>query len=305
MTIRQTQVSPSEIKRCYICDGTNFSPVVDLGTTPLADDFLTEDRLAEPETYYPLKVVVCYVCGLVQLTHTVSRTKLYPADYPYLSSTTETGRQHYYDMASSIVDRFNLTGLAIDIGSNVGVLLEGFQKKGMGVLGIEPVGPIAQRATLAGIPTISQFFDTNLAHDITQCFERASVITGTNVVAHIAHLRGLAEGIHTLLAPGGVFVFEAPYLINLIEGMAYDTIYHEHLSYLSINPVQYLLRNYGLEVFDVEPQSSSGALRADFGAALDAAHVPAVVQCPGCLASPDGRRRRRQGARRRGRGRHE
>lgn len=252
-----------KIDKCRICGGTDLRPVLDLGYTPLADDFLTAERLNEPEIYYPLRVVVCGdpTCRLVQLDYTVDRSTLYSPDYPYLSSTTVTGRAHYEAMAASIVTRFDTHGkLAVDIGSNVGVLLGGFRKAGnMQVLGVEPVKPIAERASASGIPTIHEFFSEQLADEILQ-FESsdAAVITGTNVVAHIHDLHDLARGIRHLLAPKGVFVFEAPHLDALIAKHAYDTIYHEHLSYLTALPINRLFAAYGMRVFDIEPQPIHG-----------------------------------------------
>lgn len=274
------------LTRCRICRGDRLHTVLDLGHTPLADDFLVASRLNESETVYPLRVVVCEDCRLVQLSYTVDRTTLYSADYPYLSSTTATGRAHYQTMASRIVDRFSTHGeLAVDIGSNVGVLLDGFAKAGsMRVLGVEPVPPIAQIANLSGIETIAAFFSQRLAADIVASRGRASVITGTNVVAHIHDLHDLAQGIRTLLAPQGVFVFEAPYLGDLIDQCAYDTIYHEHLSYLALNPVNRLMNLYGLEVFDVEWQPIHGgtlryfiAARGDYSV-LNAVRARAVQE---------------------------
>lgn len=253
---------------CRICNGSSFTQVLDLGSTPLADDFLTAERLNEPETYYPLRVVLCAECHLAQLTYTVPREQLYGPEYPYVSSTTETGRAHYQAMALSIVQRFNLNGgLAVDIGSNVGVLLDGFWRCGMQVLGIEPVQKIADAASLAGINTLATFFSADVARSIVAGRKRALVVTATNVVAHIDDLHDLAAGIAELLAPGGIFVFEAPYLGDLIEQRAYDTIYHEHLSYLSIEPVMRLLSVHGLELFDVERQSIHGGTLRYFVAA--------------------------------------
>lgn len=268
-----------KLTNCRVCRGTAFSQILDLGHTPLADDFLTPERLHEPETHFPLRVVECDACRLVQLDYTVDRSTLYSPDYPYLSSTTITGRAHYHGMASRIVHRFSTWGeLAVDIGSNVGVLLGGFRQQGsMRVLGIEPVPPIARMANLAGIDTISSFFSSDLATDIVKSRGRAFVITGTNVVAHIHDLHDLARGISILLAPRGVFVFEAPYLLDLVSQGAYDTIYHEHLSYLSVSPVNRLFHLYGMEVIDVEPQPIHGGTLRYFVAARGDYPVSTVV----------------------------
>lgn len=267
--------------QCRICRGTDFFPVLDLGSTPLADDFLTLADLQLPETYYPLVVVACASprCSLVQLTYTVPREVLYSPSYPYVSSTTETGRRHYHAMAVDIIERLGLQGggLAVDIGSNVGVLLEGFKSRDMRVLGIEPVDRIAQIALDSGIPTCTGFFTQTLASTIVGDHGQASVVTGTNVVAHIDDLHDLAAGIKTLLAPGGVFVFEAPYLRDMLDGLAYDTIYHEHLSYLAVTPISHLFEQYNMEVFDVQWQPIHGGTLRYYIAAKGEHEVQPVV----------------------------
>lgn len=252
-------MSARKIDQCRICGSPNLSsPILDLGYTPLADSFL--HTLDEPETTYPLVVVRCPVCQLVQLTHTVDRSLLYNSDYPYVSSTTATGRRHYDAMGRDIVERFGFDAgsLAVDIGSNVGVLLQAFQSAGLKPLGIEPVARIAAIANQNGLETINEFFSGRLVGSIVKLCGQASLVTGTNVIAHIDHLGELAVGIRHLLAPDGVFVFEAPYLPDLVGSLAYDTIYHEHLSYLAAYPVSYLMRLHSLELFDIEAQSIHG-----------------------------------------------
>lgn len=244
---------------CRVCQSTKFTDILDLGMTPHADDFLTEARLEEPETYYPLKLILCDQCSLAQLSYVVPRETLYSANYPYVSSTTDTGVAHYVEMAQQIVTEFGQPGdLAIDIGSNVGVLLQGFRECQLKVLGIEPVPNIAQQANLRGIETINEFFSAQLAVEVTRHRGFAKIVTGTNVVAHIDDLYDLARGIDALLDYKGVFVFEAPYFGDLVEKLEYDTIYHEHLSYLSLRPVMQLFEQFALEVFDVRRQSIHG-----------------------------------------------
>lgn len=266
--------------RCRICLGSDFEDVVDLGETPFADAFLTAEQLTQSEIRMPLHVVVCRDCQLVQLTLTAPRELLYQGDYPYVSSTTTMGVNHYHQMARDIVGRFNLTrgSLAVDIGSNVGVLASGFQRLGLDVQGVEPASKIAEMANISGIPTLNDFFSTEVAENIADQLGLAAVITGTNVVAHIDDLHDLMDGVRTLLAPKGVFVFEAPYLGRLLEQCAYDTIYHEHLSYLAIRPVQFLCERYGLEVFDVEEQVIHGGTLRYFIATKGAYPVSTLVR---------------------------
>lgn len=263
---------------CRACRATSFKKILDLGATPPADAFLSKAQLAEPETYYPLVIVLCERCGLVQLNYTVPREQLYPNDYPYVSSTTETGRRHYREMASGICDRFDVRdGLAVDIGSNVGVLLDGFKQVGLRVLGIEPVPKIARMASMRGIETINEFFSEQLASEIIASRGNATVITGTNVIAHIDDLYDLGRGIQKLLAPNGLFVFEAPYLGDLIEKLEYDTVYHEHLSYLSLQPMMLLFGAFNLQLVHVERYAIHGGTLRYYFAHLGAYTVDESV----------------------------
>jgi len=233
---------------------------LDLGLTPFADDFVSVGRLNLSETYYPLRVIACMNCGLVQLSYVAPREQLYGEEYPYISSTTAAGVMHYRRMADEVYKRVHPPqgALAVDIGSNVGVLLDGFKDCGQRVLGIEPVPHIARTANLRGIETINEFFSARLAAEVVSKVGRAHVVTGTNVVAHIDNLFDLASGIRALLSPEGMFVFEAPYLGDLLDNVEYDTVYHEHLSYLSLRPVQRLFERSEMEVVDVEPQGIHG-----------------------------------------------
>ena len=246
--------------RCRICHSEELIKFLDLGFTPPADDFLSVDRLNEPETWYPLDVYICNVCSLVQLGHVVPPDILFQKDYPYESSTTSTGVQHFHSFAETVFLRFGLqlNDLVIDIGSNVGVLLEGFKKMGADVLGVDPAPNICDIAISRGINTINNFFDYDLAVDILKSNKKAKIITGTNVVAHIDDIHSLVRAIDLLLDEKGVFIFEAPYLVDLIDNLEYDTIYHEHLSYLSIKPMDILFHKYGMEIFDVEKVNIHG-----------------------------------------------
>lgn len=233
---------------------------LDLGFTPPADQFLRKDQINEPETYYPLRVVSCRDCGLIQLSHVVSPEVLYRHDYPYESSITMTGRLHWAEFAKSVTKRFalSLNDLVIDIGSNVGVLLEEFKSNGTRVLGVDPASNIVRIAEKRGIETMCEFFNIDVAQQILNEKGPASVITGTNVVAHIDDLDSMVRAISLLLKPGGIFIFEAPYFVNLINSLQYDTIYHEHLSYLSVKPLVKFFRRFNMEIFDIEQRDIHG-----------------------------------------------
>ncbi|MBM3590930.1 MAG: class I SAM-dependent methyltransferase, partial [Alphaproteobacteria bacterium] len=243
-----------KIKYCRICKGANLSPYLNLGFTPPADSFIREQGLSQPEVYYPLEVCLCEDCGISQLTYTVPPDVLYQHDYPYESSITRAGRAHFLNFASSVVSKFNLKAenLVIDIGSNVGVLLEGFKINGCRTLGIEPSANIAATAIGRKIETINDFISTKLAFDTVSKYGKASVITATNVFAHIDDLDDLVRAIDILLDENGVFIIEAPHFLKLIKNLEYDTIYHEHLLYVSIGPLGKLFNRFNFEVFDVE-----------------------------------------------------
>lgn len=248
-------------KVCRICRSENLTKFLDLGFTPLADDFLPPHRLQEPEVYYPLDVFICHDCSLVQLGYVVPPEILFQRDYPYASSTTATGREHFYSFAEEVCLRSDLdpSDLVIDIGSNVGVLLRGFKNRGVSnVLGIEPAESICQIARNDSIETINEFLSEELALEIVKTKGQAKIVTGTNVVAHINDHHALVRALDILLAEKGVFIFEAPYLVTLIDNLEYDTIYHEHLSYLSVKPMTKLFRQFGMEILDVKEVSIHG-----------------------------------------------
>lgn len=245
---------------CRVCSSTKLRKFLDLGFTPLADSFLRLEQLLEPETHYPLQVAQCEDCGLAQLTHVVSPEVLYRHDYPYESSITQAGIKHWGEFAATVARSLNLgpSDLVVDIGSNVGVLLECFRNNGTRVLGVDPASNIVRIAEKRGIETWDEFFGPNVADRILKEKGSASVITGTNVFAHIDNLRNFMSAVDTLLATKGVFIFEAPHFGNLISHLEYDTIYHEHLSYLSLRPMLPFFDQFDMEVFDVQERDIHG-----------------------------------------------
>lgn len=242
------------IKFCRICGGAHFEPYLNLGATPAADSFVTDDDLGQEDPSYPLEVCLCSTCGISQLSYTVPPEVLYKYDYPYESSTTQTGRAHFLNLAKTVVEKFKLepNDLVIDVGSNVGVLLDGFKKQGCRTIGIEPSGNIAEKALERGIQTINEFISPSLAARIVADNSQASVVCITNVFAHIHDLDGFMEAVNILLTDVGALVIEAPHFLQLINHLEYDTVYHEHLLYVSVRPLNYLFNRYGFEVFDVE-----------------------------------------------------
>ena len=242
------------LKSCRICKGNNFSSYLNLGHTPAADSFIRKQGLSQPEVQYPLEVVMCDDCGISQLSYTVPPDILYQQDYPYESSTTLAGRKHFFSFAKSVVGRFKLgpDDLAIDIGSNVGVLLDGFKDQGCKILGIEPSANISATALGNGIETINDFISPQLASQVVASHGQASVVTTTNVFAHIDDLDEFMVAIDTLLNNKGVFIIEAPHFLKLVKNLEYDTIYHEHLIYVSLRPLNKLFSRFGFEMIDAE-----------------------------------------------------
>jgi len=236
-----------------MCQSPDLERYLDLGLTPLADEFRTREQAAAPQVVYPLEVYLCVRCGLSQLGLLVAPELLYQQDYPYESSTTQAGRRHFTAFAHSVAQRFGLgaNDLAVDIGSNVGVLVKGFLDAGVRGLGVDPAPNIVERARAQGIDTICDFFGPATADTILAQYGPAAVITGTNVFAHIHDLDPFMDAVSRLLSPHGVFIIEAPHFLQLVRNLEYDTIYHEHVSYLSIKPMTAFFQRHGLEVFDV------------------------------------------------------
>ncbi len=239
---------------CRMCTSPDLKPVLDLGHQPHSDSFPTREQLDDAQVSYPLRLVACSACGLLQIDYLVDPKILYQEDYLYVSSTTATGKKHYTEMAESIVRLFHLgpESLVIDIGSNVGVLLGAFRTQGPRVLGVDPAKIPVRQARTNGIDTVEDFFTSKVARRIKKKYGVASVITGTNVFAHLHELDDAVSGMKTLLAKDGVVIVEAPHALTMINNLEYDTIYHQHVSYLSVRPMGSYLKRMGLELFRVE-----------------------------------------------------
>jgi len=237
-----------------MCSSSNLYKFLDLGFMPPADQFRRKDQMKEQEIHYPLEVCMCEECGLAQLTYVVSPEILYRNDYPYESSTTKTGHSHWESFAAAVVGKFSLgkQDLVVDIGSNVGVLLEAFKNNGVNVQGVDPAANIVMLAQKRGIDTICDFFNDESVAKILKSKGKASIITGTNVFAHIHDLHLLMVNVKRLLKVKGVFILEAPYFVNLIKTIQYDTIYHEHLSYLSVKPLIGFFAQHNMEMIDIQ-----------------------------------------------------
>lgn len=243
-----------------MCKGTNLMPFLDLGHTPPADQFLRREQLREPEMYYPLEVLLCNGCGLAQLSHVVSPEILYRHDYPYEASVTKTGQHHWAEFARTASEMLKLgaNDLVVDVGSNVGVLLEAFRNNGTRILGVDPASNIVRLAERRGIETINEFFNIEVARHIVGQKGQASLVTATNVFAHIDDLDAFMKAVDLLLGHNGIFIFEAPYFVNLVRHLEYDTIYHEHLSYFCVKPLLPFFARFGMEPFDIQLRDIHG-----------------------------------------------
>lgn len=241
------------IQNCRSCGASHLEPVLDLGRTPLADRLVTAAQLSEPEPTYPLAVVFCPACGLVQIRETVPPEVLFCADYPYFSSFSDALLRHSRDNVLELIARRHLSAnsLAVELASNDGYLLKNYLEQGIPVLGIDPADGPAREAEKIGVTTLNTFFTADLAHQLRAEGKRADVIHANNVLAHVADTNGFVRGIATLLKDDGVAVIEAPYVKDLIDHCEFDTIYHEHLCYFSVTALDNLFRRHGLYLNEV------------------------------------------------------
>ena len=249
---------------CRICSGQDLVLVLDLGNQPLANAFIKKEDLEKSENRFPLRLYLCRNCHLLQLLDIVDKEYLFK-EYLYLTSASKPIVDHFKTYASEIYDEFLKVldePLVIEIGSNDGSLLKEFQKFGTNVLGIEPAKNIAKIANDVGVPTKNIFLSFDAAKKISS-EQRASVIIANNVLGHIEDLKEFIKCIRVLLDDNGIFVFEIPHLLDLMQKLEFDTVYHEHLSYFSLKPLISLMNEFDLELFDVKKQKvHGGTIRA-------------------------------------------
>jgi SAM-dependent methyltransferase len=256
--------------RCRSCEAEGLLSVLSLGSTPLANALLTAEQLDAPEPDYPLELVCCPGCALVQITTTVPPEKLF-REYFYLSSFSDTMLRHAEEIASRLIVERNLdaSSLVVEIASNDGYLLQFYKRAGILVLGVEPATNIARVAEQErGIPTLCEFFGDALAERLRAEGRRADVIHATNVLAHVADLNGFVRGVSRLLKDTGVAVVEVPYVREMIDRCEFDTIYHEHLCYFSLTALDRLFRGHGLVITNVERLAIHGGTLRVFAARL-------------------------------------
>ena len=246
-------IKNGHLNNCQICDSKKLNLIIDLGHQPLCDSLLTKEMLNNPEKTYPLRMMWCEECSLAQLDYCVDGNEVYHPDYPYRTGITKELVEYLKNMSDSLIKKYNLNenDLVIDLGSNDGTLLTGFQKYGVKVTGVEPTN-ISQIANKNNINTIHEFFTVNVASDIKKTIGDASLILATNMFAHMATIGEVISGIELLLKSDGVFVFENHYLLDVIQGGQFDTIYHEHLRTYSLKSLIKLFSYYNFTVTDVE-----------------------------------------------------
>jgi SAM-dependent methyltransferase len=241
---------------CLVCDGSQLKLFLDLGSTTLANKFVAKEELGEPEPVFPLRVAFCPACTHVQLLERVPPHAMFD-DYLYISSASDTLKRHFDCLSRTLIDRLNLSAgdLVVDIGCNDGTLLDAFRRNSAGsvrVLGVDPAKNLAAAVAHLGIDREEKLFTAETAAEIRQQRGGARLITATNTFPHIQDLADFVAGLKNLLAPGGVFVGEAHYLVDILDQVAFDTVYHEHVSYWALGPIQTLMRANGMEVVDVE-----------------------------------------------------
>src|SRR5262245_40446086 len=239
--------------RCRACGAANIAPILALGRTPLANALVEPGRAGDPEETFPLNLVRCRECTLVQIDETVPPEKLF-RHYAYFSSFSDTMVAHAKAIADRLVRerRLGPSSLVVEIASNDGYLLQNYLSAGIPVLGVEPAENIAEVARRKGIRTESEFFGADYADRQAARGQRADIIHANNVLAHVADLPGVVEGLARLLAPSGLVVVEVPYVKDFIERCEFDTIYHEHLCYFSMSALDRLFAAHRLAIVDVE-----------------------------------------------------
>jgi SAM-dependent methyltransferase len=266
--------------KCRHCDSPLEHTFLDLGFAPPSNAYLTDADLARPEKYYPLKIKVCDQCWLVQTEDYTQADELFSSEYAYFSSTSTGWLAHAEDYAAQMAKQLKLstTSLVIEIASNDGYLLKNFVASGIPCLGIEPTASTAAAAEQLGIPVLREFFGEQLGRQLAAKGKQADLIAGNNVYAHVPDINDFTRGLKAALKPGGTITLEFPHLMRLIEHTQFDTVYHEHFSYLSLYTVNRIFKAAGLRVLDIEELPTHGGSLRVYGChAEDGSETTPVV----------------------------
>ena len=266
--------------KCRHCTQELEEKFLDLGVMPPSNAYLSKEDLEKPEPKYPLRLLVCTNCWLVQTEDFVGRDELFSSDYAYFSSTSKSWLKHAADYCEAINSRLGLgpKSLVVEIASNDGYLLKNIVGAGIPCLGIEPTASTAAAATALGIPVIREFFGEKLGQALAAEGKQAGLIIGNNVFAHVPNINDFAKGLKALLKPKGTITLEFPHLMKMIEFNQFDTAYHEHFSYLSFGTAKTILEKAGLSIWDVQELAThGGSLRIYAGHSNEAHPETAAV----------------------------
>lgn len=263
---------------CRVCSATRLTRFLELGPQPLANAFLDDDMLkAGEEEMFPLDLYVCRACNHVQLLDVVSKETLF-SHYLYFSTVSRTIPSHFAALAAEVAARHTTRGdLVVEIGSNDGVLLSAFEGTGLRALGVEPAANVAEVARRRGVHTMNKFFTEDTAGTIARELGKAKVVIGNNVIGHIDDLHSVMKAVKSLLTADGTFIFEVPYLVDLLEMNEFDTVYHEHLSYFAVRPAKVMLERAGLALVDVKRQEVHGGTIRCYAKHIEAGEPPSAT----------------------------
>mgnify|MGYP000847427024 CR=1 FL=1 len=265
--------------KCRFCGHTLENVFIDLINAPPSNSYLTKEQLNEPEIYFPLKVFVCEHCWLVQLDEYKKSDEIFSEDYAYFSSYSKSWVKHAEDYVEMICKRLSLnkSSKVMEIASNDGYLLQFFVVKGIPCLGVEPSAGTAKAAEEKGVESIIEFFGSNLANQIVKERGKQDLIIGNNVLAHVPDINDFVGSLKTVLSDTGTITMEFPHFLKLIQYNQFDTIYHEHFSYFSLNTVEQIFLAHGLKIYDVEELSThGGSLRIYASHVNDESHSMAL-----------------------------
>lgn len=272
--------------KCRHCGSELHLPFLDLGNAPPSNAYLTEEAVRAPEIWFPLRILVCKSCWLVQTEDHAGREALFTQDYAYFSSFSTTWLAHAQRYVDQMIARFglNVNSCVIEVAANDGYLLQYVKQAGIPCYGIEPTTSTASAARSKGIDIVERFFGVELAEELVQAGKQADLMAANNVLAHVPDINDFVSGFNHLLKPQGVVTFEFPHLLRMVQENQFDTAYHEHYSYLSLTAVQRIFAANGLTVFDVEELPTHGgslrvfAQRSDTGVHERSAAVAGLLE---------------------------